>query len=116
MLKLAILAQVIVALSVVYVWIVRLPNIQKEFHEYVIPDLVRNTVGASKIALATLLIAGIWYPALVLVPALIMAFLMLSAQYFHFKAKHPWQKYMPSLTLLLLSLFIAAVYSGRVAA
>jgi uncharacterized membrane protein YkgB len=114
--KLAILAQVIVALSVVYVWIVRLPNIEKEFHEYGIPDLVRNTVGASKIALATLLIAGIWYPAPVLVSALLMAFLMLCAQYFHFKAKHPWQKYMPSLALLLLSLFVVAAYSGKVAA
>lgn len=116
MFKLAIVAQVIVALSVLYVWIVRLPNVEKEFHEYGIPDLVRNTVGASKVALATLLLAGIWYPAPVLVSALIMAFLMLCAQYFHFKAKHPWQKYMPSLALLLLSLFIAAVYSGKVAA
>jgi hypothetical protein len=113
--KLAILAQLIVALSVLYVWIVRLPNIEKEFHEYGIPDLVRNTVGASKIALATLLITGIWYPAPVLVSALLMAFLMLCAQYFHFKAKHPWLKYMPSLALLLLSLFISAVYSGKVA-
>jgi fatty acid desaturase len=115
-LKLAILAQLIVALSVVYVWVVRLPNIEQEFREYGIPDLLRNAVGASKIALATLLITGIWYPALVLIPALLMAFLMLCAQYFHFKAKHPWQKYMPSLALLLLSLFIAAVYSGKVPA
>lgn len=116
MFKLAILAQVIVALSVVYVWIVRLPNIEKEFREYGIPDLVRNTVGATKIALATLLIAGIWYPSLVLVPAVLMAFLMLCAQAAHLKAKHPWQKYMPSLALLLLSLFVVAVYSGKVAA
>lgn len=115
MLKLAILAQVIIALSVVYVWIVRLPNIEKEFREYGLPDLLRNTVGASKIALATLLIAGIWYPSLVLIPAVLMAFLMLCAQGFHLKAKHPWQKYMPSLALLLLSLFVVAVYSGKVA-
>ena len=116
MFKLAILAQVIVALSVGFVWIVRLPNIEKEFREYGIPDLLRNAVGASKIALATLLITGIWYPAPVLVSALLMAFLMLCAQGFHLKVKHPWQKYMPSLALLLLSLFIAAVYSGKVAA
>jgi hypothetical protein len=116
MLKLAILAQVIVALSVIYVWIVRLPNIEQEFREYGIPDLVRNAVGASKIALATLLIAGIWYPSLVLIPAAIMAFLMLCAQGAHLKAKHPWQKYVPSLVLLLLSLFVVAVYSGKLAA
>jgi len=114
--KIAILAQVVVALSVVYVWVVRLPNVQKEFHEYGIPDILRNTVGATKIALSTLLIAGIWYPSLVLVPAAIMAFLMLCAQAAHLKAKHPLLKYVPSLILLLLSLFIVAVYSGKITA
>lgn len=116
MFKIAILAQVVVALSVVYVWVVRLPNVQKEFHEYGIPDILRNTVGATKIALSTLLIAGIWYPSLVLVPAAIMAFLMLCAQAAHLKAKHPLLKYVPSLILLLLSLFIVAVYSGKITA
>ena len=80
MFKFAVLAQVVVALSVVYVWVVRLPNVQKEFHEYGIPDLLRNIVGATKIALSTLLIAGIWYPSLVLIPAALMALLMLCAQ------------------------------------
>ena len=116
MFKIAVLAQAIVALSVVYVWVVRLPNVQKEFHEYGIPDILRNTVGATKIALSTLLIAGIWYPSLVLIPAAIMAFLMLCAQGAHLKAKHPLQKYVPSLILLLLSLFIVAVYSGKITA
>jgi VIT1/CCC1 family predicted Fe2+/Mn2+ transporter len=114
--KFAVLAQVIVAVSVVYVWVVRLPNVVKEFHQYALPDLIRNTVGATKIALSTLLIAGIWYPSLVLIPAALMAFLMLCAQGFHLKAKHPLLKYVPSLVLLLLSLFIVAVYSGKLAA
>jgi hypothetical protein len=38
-----------------------------------------------------------------------MAFLMIAAQYFHFKVGNPWQKRMPSLILLLLCLYIAAV-------
>jgi hypothetical protein len=114
--KIALLAQVIVAVSVVYVWVVRLPNVVKEFHEYGIPDLLRNIVGATKIALSTLLIAGIWYPSLVLIPAALMALLMLCAQAAHLKAKHPWQKYVPSLVLLLLSLFVVAVYSGKLGA
>jgi len=46
-------------------------------------------VGSTKIALATLFVAGIWYPSLVLIPALLMAFLMLSAKYLHFKVKNP---------------------------
>ncbi|MFS8082469.1 MAG: DoxX family protein [Ginsengibacter sp.] len=105
----SIIAQVIVALSIGYVWIFRFDNIVKEFKQYGLSDLTRNLVGAAKIALSTLLVAGIWYPDLVLIPALLIAFLMSSAQYFHFKAGNPWQKHMPSLLLLILCLFIAAV-------
>ncbi len=116
MLKLALVAQVVIALSVWFVWIFRLSNIEREFREYGIPDLVRNAVGASKIALGTLLVVGIWYPPVVFGAALVMAFLMLCAQMAHIKAKHPWPKYVPSFVLLLLSLFVSAVYSGRFAA
>jgi len=101
------IAQIIVALSIGIVWIFRFDNIVKEFKQYGLSDLVRTMVGSTKIVLATLLVVGIWYPALVLVPALIMAFLMLSAQYFHFKVKNPWQKHVPSLFLLVLCVFIA---------
>ena len=116
MFKLAICAQIVIAFSVAFVWIVRLPNVEKEFREYGLPDIVRNTIGAFKLVLSTLLIVGIWYPAPVLVSSLLMAFLMLSAQIFHIRAKHPWQKFVPSLVLLLLSLFVSAIYSGKVAA
>ncbi len=105
----SIIAQIIVALSIGYVWVFRFDNIVKEFKQYQLSDLTRSIVGAAKIALSTLLIAGIWYPALVLIPALLLAFLMLSAQYFHFKANNPWQKRIPSLLLLALCLFISAV-------
>ena len=105
----SIIAQLIVALSIVYVWVFRFHNIVKEFQQYGLSDLIRSIVGAAKIALSALLVAGIWYPDLVLIPALIIAFLMLSAQYFHFKVKNPWQKHIPSLFLLILCLFIAAV-------
>lgn len=101
------LAQVVVALSIIYVWVFRFDNIVKEFHQYGLSDLTRTAVGDSKIALATLLVAGIWYPALVPVPALLMAALMVGAQYFHFKVNNPWFKRAPSFLLLLLSLFIA---------
>jgi len=109
----AICAQVVIALSIAFVWIVRLPNIVIEFDEYGLPDLIRNSVGAAKICLATLLITGIWYPRLVPASALLMAFLMLCAQIAHLRAKHSWQRYMPSLGLLLLSLFVYAVASGK---
>ena len=105
----AVIAQLIVAVSIVIVWVFRFDNIVKEFKQYGLSDLTRTMVGSTKIALATLLVAGIWYPSLVLIPALMMAFLMASAQYFHFKVNNSWQKRLPSLFLLFLSLFIAAV-------
>ena len=105
----SIVAQIIVALSIIYVWIFRFDNIVKEFNQYGLSVLIRSTVGATKIALSTLLIAGIWYPSLILIPALLLAFLMLSAQYFHFKTGNPWRKHIPSLFLLILCLYIAAV-------
>ena len=110
-----VLAQIVIALSVIIVWVFRFDNIVKEFKQYGLPDLVRTMVGAAKIALATLLVAGIWYPGLVLVPALLMAFLMLCAQVAHIKVRNPWHKYVPSLVLLLLSLFVAAAHAGLLA-
>ncbi|MCO5949318.1 DoxX family protein [Mucilaginibacter flavidus] len=105
-------AQIIIALAIAYVWIVRYDNIVKEFKQYGISDLLRNFVGAAKIALSTLLVTGIWHQDLVLVPALLMAGLMACAQIAHFKVKNRWLKFVPSLLLLILSLFVAGTHSG----
>ena len=110
--NIALAAQLIVALSVLFVWIFRFDNIVKEFKQYGLSDLMRNIVGASKISLSALLIAGVFYPGLVLFSSLSMAFFMLCAQLAHIKVKNPWVKFMPSLLFLILSLFIAAVNSG----
>ncbi len=107
-------AQVIIALSVSYIWIVRYDNIITEFKQYKISDLLRNFVGAVKIALSTLLITGIWYPALVLIPALLMAGLMGCAQAAHVKVRNPWPKFVPSALLLVLCLFVAGIRSGLI--
>jgi hypothetical protein len=107
----SIIAQLIIALSVSYVWVFRFDNIVAEFKQYGLSDLTRNLIGASKIILATLLTTGIWFPQVVFIPALLMAFLMASAQFFHFKVKNPWSKHLPSLFLLVLSLFVALLAS-----
>lgn len=104
-------AQIIVALSVLFVWVIRLPNVEREFREYQLSDRVRNAVGAAKISAAAWLLAGLWYPGLILPAALVMAFFMLCAQYFHFRVKHPVAQYVASFVLLLLSLFL--VWSTR---
>ena len=101
------LAQLTVAISVAYVWIFRFDNVIKEFKQFGLSDLTRNMVGATKIALATLLVAGIWYSSLVFIPSVLMGLLMIGAQYFHFKISNPFIKHLPSLILLILSAFIA---------
>ena len=101
------LAQVIVAISVVFVWTFRFHNVLKEFQQFGLSDLTRNLIGATKIALATLLVVGIWYSSLVLVPAILMGLLMIGAQYFHFKVRNPFIKHLPSLILLILCTVIA---------
>jgi DoxX-like family len=109
MINYLLLAQIIVATSVGYVWIFRYNVIIKEFKEFGLSDLTRTFVGASKISLATLLIAGIWYPSLIPIPSILMGLFMLAAQYFHFKIKNPFIKHLPSLFFLILCVFITLV-------
>tara|TARA_B110001454_G_C12317201_1_gene266236 strand:+ start:37 stop:375 length:339 start_codon:yes stop_codon:yes gene_type:complete len=99
--------QVIVGLSVAYVWVLRYHNVIKEFKEFGLSDITRNAVGASKISIATLLIAGIWFPSLVFYAAVLMGLFMMSAQFFHFKTGSPFIKKLPSMTLLILCAIIA---------
>jgi len=102
-----ILIQLTLGLSVAYVWTFRYFNVVKEFTLFGLSDLTRNLVGVSKIALATLIVAGIWYPSLVQVPAALMGLFMVAAQYFHFSVKNPLVKHIPSLILLALSAILA---------
>lgn len=101
------IVQLSIALSVAYVWIFRFHNVLKEFTSFGLSDVVRNFVGASKTALSTLLIVGIWYNELVLVSSVLMGLFMVSAQYFHFKVKNPFQKRLPSLLLFVLCGLVA---------
>lgn len=110
--NLLIIAQLVVAVSVLYVWIFRYDVIIKEFKQFGLSDLTRTFVGASKVALATLLIAGIWFPQLIAIPAAFMGLFMLGAQYFHFTIHNPFVKRMPSLLFLLICAFIVVASLG----
>ena len=46
--NIAIAAQLIIAVSIVIVWVFRFDNIVVEFKQYGLSDLVRSVVGASK--------------------------------------------------------------------
>ena len=110
--NIAVYSQIIIAVSVINVWVFRFDNIVKEFKKYGLSDMIRNIVGATKISLSTLLIVGIFYKEVVLASSLFMAFLMICAQIAHIKVKNPFIKHAPSFILLILSLFIAGVNYG----
>jgi hypothetical protein len=102
-----VMSQVVVAASVLFVWTFRFEQVAREFVEYRLNDTIRGMVGSSKIMLA-----AIFWPVPVVVPALLMASFMLAAQFFHFRAGHALVKYVPSFVLLALSLFIAQLASS----
>lgn len=104
---LLIISQLIVAISVLFVWVFRFHNVEKEFKQFGLSVTIRSAVGASKIALATLLLVGLCQPCYVFYSAILMGFFMLSAQYFHFKLKNPLNQRIPSFIFLSLCVFIA---------
>jgi hypothetical protein len=55
--------------TVIYVWIFRFDNIVKEFNNMVYLIWQENIVELQN-SIITLLITGIWFPALVFIPAL----------------------------------------------
>ena len=112
--NIALACQVIVAVSVLYIWTFRYENIVVEFKHYGYSDLLRNVVGSSKISISAILLVGIWYNDRVFYGALSMAFLMICAQYSHFKVQNPVIKFLPSLIFLIMSLFVAAFNYGMI--
>lgn len=110
--QISLIFQLIVAFSVLYIWIFRYDNIVVEFKHYGYSDLVRNFVGASKISISALLIMGVWYSEVTIYASLSMAFFMLCAQLSHLKVKNPFLKFIPSLIFLIMSLFVASFNCG----
>jgi hypothetical protein len=116
--SLVILCQVIIALGIFNVWVIRYgketswrggeaKNMKEEFSAYGLPSGFMIFIGAAKILLATCLIIGIWVPVLVKPAAIAMALLMIGAVSMHVKVKDPLQKSLPAFIMLALSLVVA---------
>lgn len=99
-------AQIIVAISVLFVWTFRFHNVESEFKNFGYSILFRSFVGVAKIALATLMLAGICYQELSLPSTIGMALFMLGAQYAHTSVKNEFQQRLPSLVFLALCLLV----------
>ena len=106
--------QIIIALSIYNVWIIRpkkstiwrggnAKSMSEEFETYGLPDWSMKLVGFLKISLATLLLAGIFASNLIVIGASGIAILMIGAIAMHIKIKDELKKSFPIHTHLLRS-------------
>jgi hypothetical protein len=122
-LDLASLLQVILALGLINVWLVRSgkatafrggasTNLHQEFAAYGLSDAVFYLVGALKLASAAALLAALWVPDLALPAASVLAALMLGALAMHLKVKDPLLKSVPALAMLAMTTTLAVMKLG----
>ena len=112
-----VICQVVAALGLLNVWLLRSSqatsyrggearSMREEFQAYGLPAWFTYVIGALKIGVAIALIAGVWFPALVLPAALLLSILMLGALAMHVKVHDPVKKSLPALGMLALALII----------
>ena len=96
--------KIISSVAIFFVWVVRYDNIKKEFVEYNLPSWVRDIVGILKLSFATMLQfsnAGV-----VKIGALGISVLMLGAVVTHLRLKSNFRRYIASVAMLSISIFI----------
>lgn len=114
---LMITCQVVAALGLLNVWLLRANrstpyrggaarNMREEFAAYGLPGWFVVVVGTLKVGAALALLAGIWYPSLVLPAALLICLLMLGALSMHARIGDPFTKFVPAAGMLLLGVVL----------
>ena len=109
--------QLIIAVSIFNVWIIRFgkptswrggsaKSMKEEFEAYGLPEWFMKLIGFLKLTLAAFLIAGIFVPDLIKPAAIGMAILMLGAIVMHIKVKDSLVKSFPAFSFLVLSLIL----------
>ena len=117
MIYLQYLLQVIAALGIFNVWLLRFgqdteyrggkaSNMSEEFMVYRLPPVAVYIVGFLKITSAIGLLAGIYLQSLVIPSAILLAALMIGASGMHLKIKDPFKKSIPALIMLTLCVAI----------
>lgn len=118
MIYLTLIMQVVVALGLLNVWLVRkgsqtkyrggsAQNLREEFQSYGLPPWFFYLIGALKISAAIALLAGIWLPALVVPASILVAGLMAGALMMHLKVKDAALKYLPAACMFVMSGILA---------
>ena len=81
-------------------------NMIEEFAVYGLDTNMMYLIGTLKIIASIGLIIGLFKTKISVYSSLLMAILMTGAIYFHFKISDPAIKYLPSVLMLLCSIFI----------
>lgn len=119
----AIALQLIVALGLLNVWLLRFnqktayrggsaASMKEEFSTYGLPPAMLYIVGGLKILGAFALIIGIWVSQLIVPAASIIAILMIGALAMHLKVQDPPKKSLPAASVLLLCIAIIGLQFG----
>ena len=109
--------QIIVALGLVNVWILRFgrktasrggasESLPGEFAAYGLPSWSVWIVGALKLSCAALFVAGLWLPKTVAPAAGVLIGLMLGAILMHLKVRDPLVRSVPAAFMLGMSIFL----------
>jgi|TARA_B110000093_G_C12832561_1_gene351755 uncharacterized membrane protein YphA (DoxX/SURF4 family) len=107
-------AQVVAALWILNVWILRFnkateyrggdaKNMREEFEAYGLPSWAMYLIGATKLTFAALLLIGVWVDALVQPAAIGLALLMLGAISMHLRVGDRLKKSTPAISVFTLS-------------
>jgi len=90
--------------SIFFVWVVRYQNIIEEFKAYGLPAWLRDLVGILKLSFSLMLISS--DSIVILLGASGITVLMIAAMLTHLKVKSPFNKMLPSISLMIICLII----------
>jgi len=105
--------QVVIALSILNVWLLRRSQpspwrggnsatLREEFAVYGLGPVVMTAVGVLKVTAGVALLAGVWMKDLTRPAAFVLALFMLAAVVMHVRVGDPAKKSLPAATLLTL--------------
>ena len=109
--------QIVIALSLLNVWLLRsekftkfrggaAKSLKEEFTTYGLPEWVFQVVRVLKVGSAIALLIGLWLPIVVAPAALVICLLMIGAIGMHIKVRDPVLKSAPALSLLILGVIV----------
>lgn len=87
-------------------------NMKEEFEEYGLSETTMYAVGAAKVSLAGLMLAGLVAPRVTRPASIGLAMFMLGAIGMHIKVADPVKRYLPALSVFSLA-SVSAVLNGN---